>query len=657
MKNTLNALWENFLTSGHIRGDIADPDYRRVIYVNAVSFFGSVVALIFSFMHAFLGITNLAVLQLVTACCVIANLISLRRHGKVDLAVNIVLFLIAADFLYLVVDGGLGATGNLWLGVFPFLAFFMSRTTRGAWIWSIGVGATLMLLTLAAESGLFSMAYATASLFTQLMVYLVFTYSASIYDEVRRQGEIAFVGQIGRLRPLAERTQREIQRRYRVEQDMAWANHHDALTALPNRQYFTKRLNDALQNGPAAVLHIDILRLTEIAHALGNNESNNIVREIAFRIGATIEPGDMLARAEEAAFSLFILRPENLEEEAARLAEQLHARLREPFPIANHDVQLVPAIGITVSQAGGDTNADTLRSHALAASRIAAKSEGTHYRFFEESLQREMQEALRIESHLIHALARNEFYLVYQPQVDPVTAQVKGAEALIRWNSPELGRLSPTRFVPIAEATGIIVEIGSWVLREACRQNKAWQDAGLPPIRVAVNLAAPQFASDGIVDEIFGVLKDSGLASEWLGVEITEGTAIRNMERTIGTLAALRELGIETAIDDFGTGFSSLAYLRRFPLNVLKVDREFVKDIVEQDQAQGTHLVDAIITMAHKLGMSVVAEGAETQVQVNYLTDNRADIIQGFFYAQPMTADKFADFLRTSNVAAAAPDA
>jgi EAL domain-containing protein (putative c-di-GMP-specific phosphodiesterase class I) len=301
------------------------------------------------------------------------------------------------------------------------------------------------------------------------------------------------------------------------------------------------------------------------------------------------------------------------------------------------------SIGVAVYPSEG-TSADSLIEHADIAMYRAKKLGRNNFQFYTPAMNEESLERVRIEGALRNALERDEFVLHYQPQVDLASGQIVGMEALIRWKHPELGMVPPSRFVGVAEETGLIVPIGAWVMRTACARNKAWQDAGLPRLRVAVNLSARQFGAPGLVESIEQVLADTALAPDCLEIELTESLFMSDVTPAVDLLHRMKALGVNLSIDDFGTGYSSLSYLSRFPIDVLKIDRSFVADIT--DDANDAAIVTSIIALAHNLKLSVIAEGVETAAQLDYLRTHGCDEMQGYYFSKPLPADEFEQLLR-----------
>jgi EAL domain-containing protein (putative c-di-GMP-specific phosphodiesterase class I) len=331
-------------------------------------------------------------------------------------------------------------------------------------------------------------------------------------------------------------------------------------------------------------------------------------------------------------------------EEVEAVAKRAIVDLRPPVQIAGVDIHVTPSIGVSIYPKDG-TSIETLVARADAAMYCAKQRGRSNIQFFMAGMSTATQEKVKLESDLHHALARNQFELHYQPKVDTATGTVHGAEALIRWRHPERGVVPPADFIPIAEECGLITSIGEWVVREACRQASAWRAAGLPSVRVAVNLSATQFRQGNLLEMIRSALTDADLDPQFLEVELTESSVMTDPEESIMILEQLSKMGVLVSVDDFGTGYSSMSYLRRFPIDKLKIDRGFIAEIMTRpDDAS---IVRAIVSLAHSLRLKVVAEGVETNEQLNFLTALGCDQYQGFHYSPALQAHDFEGLLRT----------
>ena len=416
--------------------------------------------------------------------------------------------------------------------------------------------------------------------------------------------------------------------------------HHDALTNLPNRTLLQDRLEQAILQSRrnrrhAAVLFIDLDRFKLINDTLGHDVGDGLLAQVAQRCLACVRDTDTVARQGGDEFVIVLPELEQAQD-AAMVARKLVSELGKPYLLGVHELTVTASVGIAIYPDDG-RNASMLLRNADAA-MYGAKSDGRNaYQFYSSELNTASLGELLLENQLRGALNRGELLLYYQPKVSAASGRIDGAEALLRWHHPELGMLAPGRFVPAAEEAGLIVPIGEWVLRTACRQLRAWLDAGIEPVSVAVNLSAQQFAHQDLVGLVESVLAETGLPAGLLELELTETMLMRDVDRATEVLSRLRALGVRLSIDDFGTGYSSLAYLKRFEVDVLKIDRSFVHDI-RSDGADGK-IAAAVIALAHSLGQQVVAEGVETEYQRDYLARHRCDVFQGYLFGRPMPGE------------------
>jgi diguanylate cyclase (GGDEF)-like protein/PAS domain S-box-containing protein len=431
----------------------------------------------------------------------------------------------------------------------------------------------------------------------------------------------------------------DISDRKRAEEQIEFHAYHDVLTGLPNRKLFTDRLTLSLTRSrrsgrPLAVMFIDLDHFKTINDTLGHTAGDELLLEMASRLKHCIRDDDTVARLGGDEFTI-ILSELRHPEDAANVAQKMLDAVQQPLSIAGMPIEITASIGIALyPNDGGDP--ESLLRNADSAMYRAKESGRSNYQLCTEEMKSRAMERLSLESRLRKAMHDDQLLLQYQPQISLVTGRVIGAEALVRWNDPERGLVQPSAFIPFAEESRLIVPLGEWVLRTACRQTKEWQQHGNGPVRIAVNLSARQFQQHDLVDMVSRVLKDVSLHPSSLELEITETTAMQNGEVTVEVLRALRAIGVAISIDDFGTGYSSLNYLRRFPINAVKIDREFVRDIAtdEGDAA----IVSAVIGMARNLGLRVVAEGVETEEQYAFLQNRQCDEAQGFFFSHPMDA-------------------
>lgn len=434
---------------------------------------------------------------------------------------------------------------------------------------------------------------------------------------------------------------RDITEQKQAQERLRYLAHYDELTGLPNRVLFNDRLQDAMidANGKkrlVAVMFLDLDRFKTINDTLGHEAGDALLIDVAGRLKNCIRRGDTASRLGGDEFT-FVLADMAHVDDVARLAQKILASLAKPFHIAGRDLFITASIGITLYPLDQDNEAGLLKNADTA--MYCAKEQGrNNFQFYTTEMNDKDLERLALETGMRSALDRKEFLLHYQPQVDLATGNIVGMEALVRWENPELGLISPAEFIPLAEETGLIVDIGEWVMYTACAQNKAWRDAGIPSLCVSVNLSTRQVMEKDLVEVVARILSKTGLDPSDLELELTE-SLLQDPEKTISVLNELHELGVHLSIDDFGSGYSSLNYLKRFPIDRLKIDRSFICDIsIDQDYAA---IVNAIIAMAHSLGIKVVAEGVETREQLVFLCQRQCDLMQGYYFSKPLIADAF----------------
>jgi diguanylate cyclase (GGDEF)-like protein len=417
--------------------------------------------------------------------------------------------------------------------------------------------------------------------------------------------------------------------------ELAHQAHHDALTGLPNRLIFNECLNQALarakrKRGMLSVMFLDLDHFKLINDTMGHNLGDLLLMEVAERIRQTLREGDTIAR--QGGDEFLVLLPEiNDEQEVVSVTERILGVFTHPILLEGNEVYMSTSIGISLYPNDG-TEMETLVKQADTAMYYAKEQGKNNYQFYTAGLNIKANQLLSTENSLRKALARGEFILHYQPQVDIESGCIVGLEALIRWNSAEQGIVPPFSFIPIAEETGLILPIGEWVLRTACVQNKAWQEQGYPHLRMSVNISARQFRELKFVELVEGILKETGLDAQWLEIEITESIAMENSNASVEMLSRLKNLGVQISIDDFGTRFSLLNYLRRMPIDTLKIDQSFIQDISSGEN--GEEVVTAIIQLAKSLRLKVIAEGVETDTQWSFLKEKRCDEMQGFLFSK-----------------------
>ncbi|MYL34776.1 EAL domain-containing protein [Pontibacillus yanchengensis] len=428
---------------------------------------------------------------------------------------------------------------------------------------------------------------------------------------------------------------RDITVRMEQRQQIEFMAYYDDLTDLPNRFYFLKTINEAIYSahkngGKFAVHFMDIDYFKQINDTMGYVFGDQLLSICAERLKKLLDENVFIARMGGDEF-LILQRGVQTNVDAETFATKIINIFEEPIIIDDFELYTSVSIGIShYPEDGIDEN--ELIKHADAAMNVIKQNNRNNYKVFESSISKDFKSMLRMETELRKAMKEQQFELHYQPQKDIGSERVVGLEALLRWNHPEKGYISPATFIPIAEKTSLILQIGNWVLHEACKQNKLWQDQGYSPVVVGVNLSAKQFHQADLVEQVSSVLQQTGLHACYLELEITESMAMSNEEDIIHTLKGLRELGVHVSIDDFGTGYSSLKYLSRFPVNKLKIDKAFIHENRRQNKA----IIKSIIHMSHSLNMKVIAEGVETEEQLHFLQEEECDEMQGFYYSKPL---------------------
>ncbi len=438
--------------------------------------------------------------------------------------------------------------------------------------------------------------------------------------------------------------------RHRTENRLAYFAQFDSLTGLPNRNLFRDRLAHAISRAHrggslVALLFIDLDRFKEINDSLGHEAGDQVLREVGTRLGNGLREGDTLARLGGDEFTVILEDLDNAEQ-VRTVAEKLQRAFGEPLRLGGRELAVTPSIGIAMYPADGE-DTDALLKHADIA-MYHAKNEGRdNFQFYAADMSTAASERRSLEYSLRHALEHKEFVLHYQPLIDLKDGTIAGAEALLRWRHPEWGLVPPGRFIGIAEQTGLIVPIGEWVLREACSRLQQWRSADVRVVPVAVNLSARQFRKSDLVEVVRSGLRDTGLDPSLLKLEITESLLMENPEASGAVLEALKNMGLSLVLDDFGTGYSSLAYLKHFPLDVLKIDRSFVKDI--PNDADDVAIVRATVGLAHSLGLQVTAEGVETAEQAAFLRGLGCEYAQGYLFSKPIEAAAFVALLKSES--------
>ena len=474
----------------------------------------------------------------------------------------------------------------------------------------------------------------------------VFPEWLSISPVTNEQGEVTnYVGVFADITTIKE-----------SERQLLHLAHHDPLTGLPNRLLFSARLEHALQQArrvPATIglLFLDLDRFKNVNDSLGHALGDELLTQAAHRLRSCVRQQDTVARL---GGDEFIVILQNLSDarDAGAVAEKILEALQQPFALTGHEVTVTASIGISLHPDDGQEG-DTLLRNADAAMYRAKERGNNSYAYYTPELTAIVRERFDLENNLRRALERDEFQLFYQAQVSAADGRIVGAEALLRWQHLELGLVTPDKFIPLAEETGLIQPIGEWVLRTACAQARQWRSWGLPPVRLAINLSGQQITPEFINDKLELLLGEAQLEPSSLEFEITESFVMKHPEQAVQVLDRLRTLGISLAIDDFGSGYSSLGYLKRLPVHKLKIDQSLVRDIPSDPNDEA--IARAVIALGHSLGLTVIAEGVENAMQGEFLRAEGCDEFQGFYYGRPIPADEFAELLRKKHAAEPQP--
>ncbi|NLG16038.1 MAG: EAL domain-containing protein [Fibrobacter sp.] len=418
--------------------------------------------------------------------------------------------------------------------------------------------------------------------------------------------------------------------------------YYDPLTSLPNRHLLHDRLSFMVSHAKRnkklmSVLLLDINRFKVINDTLGFGAGDLLLQTMSNRLQSCLRDVDTIFRLGNDEFAI-ILEEIAQPQDASRVAKRILAVCALPLQFSDHELYVTSSIGISIFPTDGE-DMETLLKNAEAAMNRAKEMGINNYQHYKPAMNAKAFEQLTLEHNLRKALKNNELMVYYQPQLDLATEKIIGAEALLRWKHPDLGMISPAQFIPIAEESGLILPIGEWVLRTACKQAKTWLDTQNKKIVISVNLSARQFQQQDLVSTVNKVLQETGLPPRYLELEITESLGMKNPELTLRTLRELKSMGMHISIDDFGTGYSSLSYLKRFPIDTLKVDRSFVMDI--QTDANDAAIVLAIIALAHSLKLKVIAEGVESREQSQFLLEHGCEMVQGFLFSPPVTPEEF----------------
>ncbi|MBI4838696.1 MAG: EAL domain-containing protein [Nitrospirae bacterium] len=505
----------------------------------------------------------------------------------------------------------------------------------------------------------------------QLMKTISTTKNYTLRSPIKRQDEIGDLS--GGFNEMLEQIQArdaEIKRSYeqllqeftvrrQAEDTIKHMVYYDSLTGLPNRVLFTDRLSQVIfqsqrSNKKLAVMFLDLDRFKNINDTLGHPTGDLLLKAVADRLLKSLRQSDTISHDVTDEFTIsrhggdeftILLPGVNHVRDAARVAQKVLDTLTERFRVGVHELFISASAGISMFPTDGD-NAETLIKNADIAMYTAKEHGRNNYQFFTSSMNASVFERLTVENSMRKAIKKDEFFMHYQPRVNIKTGRITGMEALVRWQHPEFGLVPPAQFIPLAEETGLIIPIGEQILWKTCKQNKTWQDSGLPHLRVGVNLSARQFQQQNLVEMIALALNNTGLSPASLEIEITESTIMKDVGRTVRILNKIYDMGIQIAIDDFGTGYSSLSYLKAFPIDMLKIDRSFMMGVtINQSDAA---IVNAIIAMAHILKLKVIAEGVETEEQLQFLRSGLCDDVQGYFFSRPLPPDEFEQLLKNN---------
>ncbi len=441
---------------------------------------------------------------------------------------------------------------------------------------------------------------------------------------------------------------RDITDRKKSEQTIYHLAYHDTLTELPNRRLFIERLHKEINQArriksELAVMFLDMDRFKDINDTWGHDVGDLILIEAAKRLKGCVRTGDVVARLGGDEFTV-LLTNISRKEEVSSVAERVLAHFQKPLEWMGHQYNLSCSIGIAMFPADA-ANADDLLKRADTALYVVKSRGRNEYEFFTPAMEAKSLERILLENELRKAIEQEQFRLHYQPKLDLTTGELIGMEALVRWVHPELGLIAPGKFIPLAEECGLIIQLGEWVLRHACEQNKAWQDKGYPPLKIAVNMSAQQFQQKNLLEMIRGILDETRLEPKWLELEITESIFLHS-ENATAILQSIRELGVQVSIDDFGTGYSSFSYIKDLPIDTIKIDASFIRDLHHNKESQA--IVKAILTIAQSLNLNVVAEGVETGDQLNILNGDGCAQGQGYYFSHPLASQEFEEYLRAA---------
>lgn len=450
-----------------------------------------------------------------------------------------------------------------------------------------------------------------------------------------------------------ENLKEEIAEREVIQEEIKYLAYHDHLTGLPNRLLFNDYLNHAIfmanrTKKALAVMFLDLDGFKMINDTMGHAVGDELLIEVSNRLIDTLRKSDTVARIGGDEFGIMIENLDDMEyldneDKFSIVAEKILGSFKEPFTFNNQDCFITTSVGVALYPTDGE-DAEVLTKNADIAMYMAKEKGKNQYIFCTQVMKTKINETMKMTNSLYRALERNELEIYYQPQLSCTSTEIVGLEALLRWNHPEFGMVSPSEFIPIAERTGLIIPIGEWVLRTACQQNKAWQEEGYTPLRVGVNISVQQFQNPNLIQQVKGILEETGLASHYLELEITESIAMKEKNYIIETLTTFRDMGIHISIDDFGTEYSSMDYLKQLPIDRIKIAMPFVHgiDVSKKDEA----ITKSIIILAKSMGFSVIAEGVETKKQLEFLTERKCDEIQGYYFYRPLPLTEVTKLLK-----------
>jgi diguanylate cyclase (GGDEF)-like protein len=437
--------------------------------------------------------------------------------------------------------------------------------------------------------------------------------------------------------------------RKQAEDRIYFMANHDALTGLPNRNLLKDRLSQAVlhaerYDSSVTVAFIDLDNFKIVNDSLGHNAGDELLKIAAGRMVDCVRATDTVVRLGGDEFVIVLFDEPNSVDVISATLQKISAAIAEPVRLEGHDLRMTGSLGVATYPNDG-MDADTLLANADVAMYRAKEMGRDNIQFYTPELNTRVHEEFLLQEELRNAIARSEFALLYQPQVDLRTGRIFAVEALIRWKHPTLGTIAPIKFIPTAEETGLIVPIGDWVLHEACRQNKAWQDAGLPRMTICVNVSARQFSERNMINRVVSALEESGLGAEYLELELTESLIMQDVELAVATMEELQRLGVRLSIDDFGTGYSSLSALKSFPVARLKIDKSFITNLPNNEHDKA--VASAVISLGHKLNLRVIAEGVERDEQIAFLRDNNCDEMQGYHFSKPIPPQEIENLLKS----------